>query len=693
MMYRNRKFAFALIVLLTCVSMMVQAEAAGGPVVPGQPPLSKTVIMGSSVRDPDLFIGSKPITLGKEVVMSGPSQSCPQEAYDVWLKTKNIWDAAPALGYLTACLGGQWMPGTSVPSIFDAKTHRYSTHLGIGSCQAMMTLDLVRNVLKLQYPSGGSDNVLGPDGLMKPEYQGNGAWIQSNLIPLPDSMIAVLDRFGTMSWSQAMAGVYEKFQYGIPATPSVASSARSVFTSTNTMTRLIQAGIRQERTQGGPNMKEGYLYLRTGAAKSIKEMMNAEQAALAAGASRTDALRAARDEFYKGNFAKALDQFSKDTGGYTRYADYALYEGKWYEQEEVPHTTFMGVDFYADMPVSQAICTLMILNMLELSKEVTGKTLVELGFQTPDYVHFVLQCFDLAFADRWYYVGGDPQFVSCPIAELTSKEYARERVKLINMKKAFGMLPPPPGDPRKMKGTLDGYKPWQLPPKVAGSDQTTDLALINDEKVTDTTHGAIMDAAGNIFSMTPSDSGPYVPGYGIGIAARSRQFVYDPALPSCIAPGKRPPTTPCTVVAVKDGEGYMQTGTVSGDSQCQAHVQTFLNFLVWGMNPQVALDQPRFYTNNFYSWFTPHITESAPSNRLTWARGAPAQILTALGVTDDDYPAKATQDALKAKGYDFRRSSWPGAGAPTFTVRDPVSHILYEGSQGFANQNMYSYGK
>lgn len=693
MMYRNRKFAFALVILLTCISMMAQAEAGGGPVVPGQPPLSKTVVMGSSVRDPDLFIGSKPITMGKEVVMSGPSQSVPQEAYDTWLKTKNIFDAAPALSWLTACLGGQWMPGTSVPSIWDAKNHHYSTHLGIGAAQSMLTMDLVRNVLKLQYPTGGSDSVLGWDGTMKPEYQGNGAWIQSNLIPLPDTAVAVLDRFGTMSFTQAMEGVYEKFQYGIPATSSVASSARSAFTSSATMTRVIQAGIRQERTQGGPNMKEGYLYKRQGAAKQIKEMMNAEQAALAAGATRSDALLAARDEFYKGNFAKAIDQFSKDTGGWTRYADYANYQGQWYEQEQVPHTTFMGVDFYTDMPVSQAIVDLMVLNMLELSKEVTGKTLVELGYMTPDYVSFFIWCLDLAFSDRWYYVGGDPQFVDCPIAELCSKEYAKVRVKLIDMKKNSGSQPLPPGDPRKLKATLDGWKQWTLPPKVAGSTQSVDLAQINDEVVTDTTHGAIMDAAGNIYSITPSDSGPYVPGYGIGIAARSRQFVYDPALPSALQPGKRPPTTPCVILGIKDGEGYMETGTVSGDSQPQAHLQLILNYLVWGMNPQVAVDQPRVYTSNYFSWFTPNITESAPSNRLTWARGAPAQIMTMLGVTDDDYPPKATQDAMKARGWDFRRSSWAGAGSPTFTVRDINTGILYAGSQGFAQQNMYSYGK
>lgn len=692
MMCRKRNFAFALVITLMCIGMMVQAEAAGGPVLPGQPPLSKIVVTGSSVRDPDLFIGSKPITMGKEVVMSGPSQSVPQEAYDIWLKSKNIFDAAIPLATLTACLGGQWMPGTAMPAIWDAKNHAYSTYSGNGTAQALMTLDFVRNVLKLQYPSEQGDTILGVPNA--------GSWIQSNLIPMPDMLIAVLDRFGTMSWTQAMAGVYEKFQYGIPATASVASSARSQYTNKNRMSLPIYAEQRALDTQGGPNMKEGYLYLRRGAARFVKEMSNAEQAALAGGATRSAALWAARDEFYLGGFAKAIDQFSKDTGGFTRYSDYAVYQGIWYEQNslDVAHTKFMGVDFYGDSPIGQGITSLMTLNMISLAKEVTGKTLIEMGYGTTEYIHFILACFDLAFADRWYYVGGDPQFVSCPAHELLSMEYAKERVKLIDMNKRFGPLPPPPGDPRTLKNVLPGWKPWTLPPKIAGAPaQNQDLAMIVDETVTDTTHGAIMDAAGNIFSITPSDSGPFVPGYGIGIAARSRQFTYDPALPSCLVPGKRPPTTPSVVLGVKDGEGYMETGTVSGDSQPQAHVQLILNYLVWGMNPQVAVDQPRFYTSNYYSWFTPHITANAPSSTTTLARGAPSQMYTSLGVKD--YPSKAVMDGLAAKLDQAGKptvvtlSSWAGAGSPTFTVRDIDTHILYAGSQGFAQQNMYSYGK
>lgn len=691
-MHRNAKFAFVLIIMLVGISMMVQAEAAGAPKIPGAtiPPLSKLVVTGSSVRDPDLFIGTKGIALGKEVVMSGPGQAVPQLAYDVWLQSKNLFDAAPTLGFMTACLGGQWMPGTAPVMVWDAKTHKPYNHIGVGTAQALMTLDLVRNVLKLQYPSGGSDSVLGWDGLMKPEYAGNGAWIQSNLIPLPDSMVAVLDKFGTMSWTQATMGMYEAFRDGIAAAPSVASSARSAFTSTNTMTRPINVENRQNLTQGGPLMKLGYQYRRSGSAMLVKEMADAEQAALAAGADRSAGLKAARDEFYRGKFAKTIDQFSRDTGGYTRYSDYYAYYGKWYEQAALPHTTFMGIDFWTDVPVSQAATDIMMFNLIELCKVATGKEIWELGYMTADYIMFFVQCFDLVFADRWQYFG-DPQYVDVPM-ELFSKEYAAERIKLVDIKKRFAVMPTP-GDPRKMKNTLDGWKMWALPAKVAGSTQAFDLAEINDETVTDTTHGGMMDAAGNIFSINPSDSGPMVPGYGVAIGQRSRQFTYDPALPSCLVPGKRPCTTPCVLIGSKNGEGYLEIGTVSGDSQPMAHINILLNFLVWGMDPQVAIDQPRIYTGNYLSWFTPHIEGYYNPARITIARAAPAQMYTMLGITDDDWPPKATVDDLKARGANVSRSSWAGAGSPILTVRDPVSRTLMAGSQGFAQQNMVSWGR
>jgi len=675
---RNQRTVFAaLIVLMAFLSMMVHAEATGGPVVPGQPPLSKTVVVGELVRDPDLVQSAKPVTMGREIVISGPGVQVAQQAYDTILKGGNFYDACMAFMWMTACQGGQFMPGTASPALFNAKEHRAAAHVGIGTAPGLLNMDLVRNVLKLQYPSNETD------------MNGVGAWVRANLIPMPDSMIAILDRWGTMSWKQAMQGCYDAHMNGIPAYAGFVSTARSMFQNKYQMSLPIYQEWRAYWGQAGPNIKEGFPLKRPGAARLIREMADAEQAALAAGKSRHEALVAARDEFYLGGFAKAIDQFSRDTGGFTRWSDYASYVGQWFEQEEMPHSTFMGIDFYTTPPNDQGPMLLMVLNMLELCKDVTGKTLIELGYMTADYIHFLVSVFDLANSDRWQYFG-DPRFVDVP-KELWSKEYARERVKLIDMKKRFDKMVTP-GDPRKMKATLDGWKEWTLPPKMAGSTQQVDLANIPDESVADTTHGGMIDAAGNIISFTPSDPGPLVPGYGVGIAGRARQFTYDPALPSALVPGKRPESTPHAWVAAIDGEGYLECQTPGGDHQVVSTIQALLNFLVWGMNPEVACNQPRITTQNCISWFTPHFEGYYMPGVTQWSDALPKLMVNALQIKE--YPKPSIVKELEARGHKMQIQAYPGVNyGQTLTVRDPLTKTISGGSTMFPLQNHVTWGR
>lgn len=679
MMNRKRRITISLIItMMVFAGLMVQAQSMGRAAVPKQPPLSKTVIVGNLIKDPDLVQSAKPPVMGREIVISGPGMPVAQQAYDVFLKGGNFFDAAMPFMWMTANMGGQFMPGTAPAALYHAKEHKAAAHIGVGTAPALLTMDLVRNVLKLQFPSSETD------------MNGVGAWVRANLIPLPDTMIAILDRWGTMSWKQSMEGAYDAMMNGVPAYPSFTNTARSLFTNKAKMTLPIYVEDRAVWGQGGAKMPEGFPIKRIGAGRIIREMADAEQAALAAGKSRHEALIAARDEFYKGGFAKAIDQFARDTGGFTRWADYAAYQGYWVEQGDMPHTTFMGIDFYTDPPQSQAPMLLQILNMLEQCEAITGKTLVELGYNTPEYIHFLVACFDLANSDRWQYYG-DPKFVDVP-AELWSKEYAKERVKLINMNRRFARMVPP-GDPRNMKATLAGWREWTLPPKVSSvSAQATEIAMIPDEGVTDTTHGGMLDKDGNIISFTPSDPGPLVPGYGVSIAGRARQFIYDPNHPGCLSPGKRPLTTPHTWVGVKDGEGYMECQTPGGDDQVVSTIQVLLNFLIWGMNPELACEQPKFTTTNCVSWFTPHIEGYYEPGVTEIGRGLPQQMYNALGIKE--YPAPATLKALEAKGHKIKLTNYPGVGSgQTMAVRDPVSHILYAGSVPFGSQNHVSWGR
>lgn len=683
MMCRKARFAFALIIMLVGVCMMAQAEATGGPVIAGQPPLSKTVVVGSLTRDPDLVQSTRPVTMGREIVISGPGMMVPQETYDVLMRGGNFFDASIALQWTTCWFGNQFFPQTAQPSLFSAKDHRAAAHIGLGTNAALVNLDLVRNVLKLQVPPNEADVI--PTA---PNPNGTGAWIRSGVVPVPDTMIAILDRYGTMSWKQANKGIYEMALDGVPAYGGFVSTARSMFTNKKQMEWPIYTETRAYWGQYGPGIKEGALLKRPGVARLIREMADAEDAALAAGKTRSEALKAARDEFYMGNFAKTIDQFSKDTGGYTRWSDYASYQGYWVEQEDMIHTNFMGIDFYADSPNTQGPAMIMMLNMIEAAKEVLGKSLFEMGYYTADYIHFLTACFALQAVDRFYYFT-DPMFVDIPKG-LWTKEYAKERVKLIDMKNTFKRMPPP-GDPKNMKGSLPGYKEWTLPPKVAGAP-SQDLALVPDDSVVDTTHGGMIDGAGNIFTYTPSDPGPLVPGYGVGIGARSRQFVYDPAIPNVVAPGKRPCTTPHTWVAVLNGEGYLETQTPGGDDQVPSSVEVLMNFLLWGMNPQTACEQPKFSTDNAISWFTPHIEGYYNPGQIGVPKGAPNLMNTALGVKD--YPPKAVLDELTNRGAKVEVTNYPGIGSgQTMTVRDPKTKVIFGGTAAWAGQNHISWGR
>ena len=113
----------------------------------------------------------------------------------------------------------------------------------------------------------------------------------------------------------------------------------------------------------------------------------------------------------------------------------------------------------------------------------------------------------------------------------------------------------------------------------------------------DTSYLCVIDKDGNAFSCTPSDGSdktPIIPGVGILCSGRGTQSWADPTHPSSVAPGKRPRLTPNPAMAFKNGKVYMPFGTPGGDVQPQAMLQVFLNVNVFGMDPQSAIEAPRF---------------------------------------------------------------------------------------------------
>ena len=374
--------------------------------------------------------------------------------------------------------------------------------------------------------------------------------------------------------------------------------------------------------------------------KLIRYMGDAEKKSLAAGGSRADGLRAARDAFYKGDPARAAaDFYSQFEDGLVTYEDLAGYEGKWMAPR---HTTFRGFDVYVCDGWSQGPRLIFFLNMLE------SFDLEALGYNTPEYIHLLSQVINLGMSDSHKYIG-DPDVVEIPEA-LYSKEYARKRVELIDGESSFQDMPPW-GDPVHMKSVdPDSPTEFTLPTKAS------------TEGIEDTSSLNIMDGEGNVFSMTESDGhmvSPMIPGWGFGLGRRMEQLNLDSSLANVMAPNKRPRNTNTPVLVLKDGRPFMGLSTPGGEQQAQAILQVLLNIVVWNMSPEQALDQPRFGSYNFP--ITGHEVNENPG-RICLEERIP----------------EATFEALRKKKHDV--VSWGlwnwRACALTVTYRDPESGVL-----------------
>lgn len=256
------------------------------------------------------------------------------------------------------------------------------------------------------------------------------------------------------------------------------------------------------------------------------------------------------ESFYRGAIADAIDAFSRKTGGYIRKEDLASYHARWVE----PITTnYRGYDVWEMPPNGHGLVVLMALNILE------GFDL-SAGHEDPGTLHLLIEAMKLAFADGKRYIA-DPDAMKASIRRLLSKEYAGSRRSLIGNE----ALDPVPGDP------------------YCG----------------DTVYLCAADGAGNMVSYIQSTyagfgSGISLPGTGIVFQNRGNGFTMDETRENCVGPGKRPYHTIIPGFLTKDGKPVGPFGVMGGFMQPQGHLQVLTNMIDFHMNPQEALDAPRF---------------------------------------------------------------------------------------------------
>jgi gamma-glutamyltranspeptidase/glutathione hydrolase len=391
----------------------------------------------------------------------------------------------------------------------------------------------------------------------------------------PDAWITALKHYGTMSFGEVATAAIRLARDGFPMYPLMAASLEK----------------HAERHAGWPSSavvylpngqvpRAGDIFRQTDLGASLQYMADEEKAA--ASRSREAGLEAARDAFYRGDIAKQIVAFMKEQGGLLSAEDLADYHSPVGPAER---RQFGDLEVFTCGAWCQGPVLLQTLALLE------GTDLKALGHNSADYVHHLAEALKLAFADREAYYT-DPAVGQVPLPTLISSEYAAERKKLIDLRKAWPEMPPA-GD----LGAAIGF----------GSPKPS---APNPFPEPDTSYVCVADRGGNLFSATPSDGSygsPVVPGAGVIPSSRGSQSRPDPKHPAGVAPGKRPRLTPNPALAIKgNGAQFFPFGTPGGDVQSQAMLQVLLNVFVHGQDVQSAIENPRFASYSYPSSFAPY---------------------------------------------------------------------------------------
>jgi gamma-glutamyltranspeptidase/glutathione hydrolase len=262
-----------------------------------------------------------------------------------------------------------------------------------------------------------------------------------------------------------------------------------------------------------------------------------------------------RDAFYRGPIAAEIVRYARESGGFFSLEDFAAHRSTWVEPL---HVDYRGSEVYQIPPNGQGIAVLMLLNVLE------GLDLRALGFDTPQYLHTLIEAKKLVYADLAAYVA-DPEGAELPVEYLLSEEYAASRRARIDPERAAA-------EPL----------PAELP---AGSD---------------TVYLAAIDREGNACSFIQSvydGFGSKVTGGATGIVLQNRGagFSLERGHRNEYAPGKRPFHTIIPGMVLRQGRLHLAYGLMGGPMQPQGHVQLLLHHLDFGLGIQEAIDVPRWF--------------------------------------------------------------------------------------------------
>jgi gamma-glutamyltranspeptidase/glutathione hydrolase len=408
-------------------------------------------------------------------------------------------------------------------------------------------------------------------------------------------------RHGRLPVGQDLAPAIRLAEQGFPVAPVTA------YHWNNSASRLREAPGGIELTIDGRAPQAGEIFHNHGLAHTLQTIAEGGKSA-----------------FYQGEIARAIAQVVQQAGGCLSESDLAAHSSTW---EQPISTTYRGVRVWECPPNGQGLASLLALNVLE------GFDLASLAPLSRRRLHLMIEAMRLAFADTRWYVA-DPAFNPGPIDQLLSKDYAAQRRKLIH-------------------------------PEHASHDQQRGTPTSSS----DTVYLSAVDADGNACSFINSNyygfgTGIVPSGWGFSLQNRGYGFSLDAAHPNALAPGKRPYHTIIPAMITRDAEPgatipnllEASFGVMGGFMQPQGHTQVVVDLVDDQLDPQAALDRPRFC-----------IEDGTAGGRVALEEGIPTEVIAEL-------------QAMGHQVYEVDGYARATFGRGQIIRRDADSHVLCGGS-------------
>ena len=401
----------------------------------------------------------------------------------------------------------------------------------------------------------------------------------------------LIEKHGSLAMSEILAPATRLASEGFPVAPITAYSWQR-----GAQKQLATAPNGRELTIDGRGPNAGEIFRNPGLARTFELIA-----------------RGGPSAFYQGPIAEAIVSVIKEAGGVLSAEDLASHVSTW---EEPISVTYRGYRVFECPPNGQGITALIALNILE------GFDLAALESLSVESLHLMIEAMRLAFADSRWYVA-DPKFSNVPVKELLSKAYADERRKLINLKRT-----------------------------------TTDQHHGTPTNSSNTVYLSVVDKFGNACSFINSNywgfgTGIVPKGFGFTLQNRGHNFSLIANHPNALEPGKRPYHTiiPAMVTREADDSLYASYGVMGGFMQPQGHVQVLSALVDKGLDPQAALDLPRFC-----------IDVDEDGGEVAMEDGIPQETIVGLkNMGHAMYPVSGYERALFGRGQVILRDAESGA--------------------------------